>query len=130
MLGYMRERGLKSIVHPRKYRYKKGDCYKKFDNLLKENFRADKPNQKWCTDFTYIFLSDGAKRYNCSIVDLYDRRVVSSINGKRMDWELAAEALKRKLENNPAAAGKSYSIATRARSSCHRCSRNTVRSRM
>lgn len=106
MLKYMRELGIKSVVHVRKYRYKKGDCYKKFDNLLKRDFREDKPNEKWCTDFTYLFLGDGAKKYNCSIVDLYDRSVVSSINGKRIDADLAVATLKSALKNNPSALGK------------------------
>ena len=105
-LKYMREMGIRSVVHARRYRYKKGDCYKKFDNLLKRDFRAEKPNEKWCADFTYIFLSDGARRYNCSIVDLYDRSVVSSINGKRIDADLAVETLKKALRNNPSAVGK------------------------
>lgn len=28
-------------------------------------------------DFTYLNLKNGAKRYNCSIIDLYDRSVVA-----------------------------------------------------
>ncbi len=105
-LRYMRELGIHSVVHPKKYRYKKGDCYKKFDDLLKRDFHADAPNRKWCTDFTYLFLSDGAKRYNCSIIDLYDRSVIASVNGRRIDAGLAEEALKKALEKNPSAAGR------------------------
>ena len=57
----MRELKLRSVVILKKSRYRKGDCYKKFNNLLKQDFTAIRPNEKWCTDFTYLNLSDGAK---------------------------------------------------------------------
>lgn len=62
VLKYMRELKLRSVVIPKKSRYRKGDCYKKFNNLLKQDFTAIRPNEKWCTDFTYLNLSDGAKK--------------------------------------------------------------------
>ena len=71
---YMRELKLRSFVMPKRPRYYKGECYKKFDNLLKQ-------------DFTYLYLADGAKRYNCSIIDLYDKSVLATINSKRMEAE-------------------------------------------
>lgn len=43
---------------------------KVFDDKLKQNFKAEEINQKWCTDFTNLFLADSSKRYNCSIIDL------------------------------------------------------------
>lgn len=61
---------------------------------------AEKPNEKWCTDFTYIFMEDGRKRYNCSIIDLYDRTVVATLNSSHMDAELAVQTLKIGLERN------------------------------
>ncbi len=68
----MQELGIRSKVTPKKPAYKKGDCYKKFENQLNREFHAEKPNEKWCMDFTYIFIEDGRKCYNCSIIDLYD----------------------------------------------------------
>lgn len=43
-----------------------------------------KTNQKWCTDFTYLFLKNGDVRYNCTIIDLYDRSVVASITDRQI----------------------------------------------
>ena len=54
VLKYMRELKIRSTVIPKRPAYKKGECYKKFDNYLKREFHAAKINQKWCTDFTYI----------------------------------------------------------------------------
>ena len=87
VLKYMRELKLRSVVMPKKPRYHKGDCYKKFNDLLKQDFTTSGPNEKWCTDFTYLYLSDGAKRYNCSIIDLYDKSVLATLNSKRIDKE-------------------------------------------
>ena len=101
VLKYMRELKLRSVVIPKKSRYRKGDCYKKFNNLLKQDFTAIRPNEKWCTDFTYLNLSDGAKRYNCSIIDLYDKSVLATLNSKRIDAELAIQTLQIALDRNP-----------------------------
>ncbi len=54
VLKYMQELGIKSTVTPKNQNTKKGDCYKKFENHLNREFYAEKPNEKWCTDFTYI----------------------------------------------------------------------------
>ena len=45
VLKYMRELKLRSVVIPQKSRYRKGDCYKKFNNLLKQDFTAIRPNE-------------------------------------------------------------------------------------
>ena len=55
------------------------NAHEVFEDLLNRNFTANKPNEKWCTDFTYLHLSTGEKRYNCSILDLYDRSIVASV---------------------------------------------------
>ena len=96
--AYMKEIGLKSITR-QKYIYKKGEAHKIFENLLKRDFTTSKPNEKWCTDFTYLLLSTGEKRYNCTILDLYDRSVVASITSDKIDTELAIMTLKIALKN-------------------------------
>lgn len=99
-LKYMQELKLKSIITPKKPAYQKVDCYKKFENHLNRNFHAEKPNEIWCTDFTYIMLEDGRKRYNCSIIDLYDRSVVATRNSNHIDAALAIQTLEAALERN------------------------------
>ena len=54
-------------------------AHKVYENKLNQDFNSAEINQKWCTDFTYLFLTDGSKRYNCTIIDLHDRSVVASI---------------------------------------------------
>ena len=45
-------------------------------------------------------MEDGRKRYNCSIIDLYDRSVVATLNSSHIDAELAIQTLKTALEKN------------------------------
>ena len=52
------EMGLCSIVRPKKPDYKPGTPHKVFENKLNQDFTAECPNQKWCTDFTYLFLKN------------------------------------------------------------------------
>lgn len=103
VLKYMQELKIRSVVLHKKPRYHKGECYKKFDNLLKQDFTVERKNKVWCTDFTYLYLADGRKRYNCSILDLYDRSIVATLNSRRIDAQLAIDTLKMALERNKAA---------------------------
>ncbi len=88
---------LESIVRRKKPDYKYGETHKKYDNLLKQDFTADKINQKWATDFTYLFLTGGDVRYNCTVIDLYDRSVVASITDRHITSDLAIRTLKKAL---------------------------------
>lgn len=73
----MRTMGLKSIQRPkRRYSSYQGTIGKIADNLLKRNFKADEPNQKWITDVTE-FKVNNDKLYLSPIVDLFNGEVVS-----------------------------------------------------
>lgn len=97
---------LQCVCRRKRPGYKKGHVHQIFPNLLERNFAADKANQVWCTDFTYIFLTNSSMRYNCTLLDLYDRSVVASETGKWITSDLAILTLekafhsqKRKPEN-------------------------------
>ncbi len=95
------EMGLRSIVRPKKPDYEHRKPHKVFANKLDQDFAADKPNQKWCTDFTYLFLKNREVRYNCSIIDLYDRSVVASITDRHITSDLAIRTLQKALDSQP-----------------------------
>lgn len=95
------ELGLCSISRKRKPEYEHGTAHKVFENKLNQDFKSDEINQKWCTDFTYLFLTDGTKRYNCSIIDLHDRSVVASITGRNITAELAKQTLQKAIDSQP-----------------------------
>ena len=95
------EMKLFSIVRPKKPVCGHAKPHKVFDNRLHQDFTAEKPNQKWCTDFTYLFLKNHEVRYNCTILDLYDRSVIASITDRNITSDLAVRTLKKALESQP-----------------------------
>ena len=100
------ELGLRSIVRPQKTDYEQGKPHKVFENKLQQNFMSDKINQKWCTDFTYLFLKNHDVRYNCSIIDLHDRSVIASITDRHITSDLAIRTLQKALDSQPAIKGE------------------------
>ncbi len=73
----MKELGLKSIQRPkRRYNSYQGTIGKIADNILKRNFKANKPNQKWVTDITE-FKVNNCKLYLSPIIDLFNGEVIS-----------------------------------------------------
>lgn len=44
-------------------------------NVLDRQFMANRPNQKWVADFTYIWTAEGWL-YVAVVIDLFSRRVV------------------------------------------------------
>lgn len=72
----MKELGLVCRVRMKKYRSYKGEVGNIAPNLLKRDFRAEKPNQKWVTDVTEFSLF-GEKLYLSPILDLYSSDLVS-----------------------------------------------------
>ena len=66
-------------------------------NLLKRDFTAEHPNQKWLADITYIPTREGWL-YLSTILDLYARRIVGWAMSARMTSDLTIRALKMALQ--------------------------------
>jgi putative transposase len=66
-------------------------------NLLQRDFVADRPNEKWLSDITYIPTQEGWL-YLATILDLYSRRLVGWAMSERIDGELTLAALHMALE--------------------------------
>ena len=79
--------------------YEHGIAHRVYENKLNQDFHANAINQKWCTDFTYLFLTDGSKRYNCTIIDLHDRSVIASITYKSITADLAKRTLEKAIHS-------------------------------
>ena len=62
------------------------------DNVLDRQFMASAPNQKWVSDFTYIWTAEGWL-YVAVVLDLYSRRVVGWSMQSSMTTQLVADAL-------------------------------------
>lgn len=65
-------------------------------NLLKRNFNAERINQKWSTDITYI-IHNGKRAYLSSIMDLYTRNIIAYEIGYHMDNKLVMDTLNKAI---------------------------------
>jgi transposase InsO family protein len=62
-------------------------------NLLNRNFKAERPNEKWVSDITYIPTAEGWL-YLAGVMDLYSRKIVGWAMAKRMTSALVCNAFK------------------------------------
>ena len=62
------------------------------DNLLKQDFTASQPNQKWAGDITYLWTNEGWY-YLAVVLDLYSRKVIGWAMSERMTARLVCDAL-------------------------------------
>lgn len=85
----------------REHGYKRYRKHKIFDDLLKQIFIFDRKNKVCCTDFTYMRQSNSKFRYNCIVIDLFDRAVIASVNSSYMNTELAITTLQKEPEDYP-----------------------------
>ena len=66
--------------------------YEVFPNLLQRDFSADKPNQKWVGDITYIPTDEGWL-YAAIVKDLCLKKIVGYAFSSRIDTNLTVAAL-------------------------------------
>ncbi len=62
------------------------------ENLLKQDFYASGPNQKWAGDITYLRTDEGWL-YLAVVIDLWSRAVIGWSMSSRMTAQLACDAL-------------------------------------
>jgi len=76
VLRVMNKYGLLSEIRRRRKYIQMSQQLHKYDNLFSRNFQANKPNQKWVTDISYIHTNQGVL-YLSAIRDLYDNSIVA-----------------------------------------------------
>lgn len=92
---------LKSIII-KKYNHagsSKTDNTKEYSNLLKQDFYASIPSQKWVGDITYIYTKETGWTYLAIVMDLFDLKVVGWSYGLNMTDDLVIEAFNKALIN-------------------------------
>jgi putative transposase len=101
----MRLRGLRAKqVRRYKSTTKRNKRHAVAPNLLKRDFRADRPDHKWLTDITYIPTQEGWL-YLAVILDLYNRGIVGWAMSERMTAALTISALKMAIRERRPGAG-------------------------
>lgn len=66
----------------------------KVPDLLKRDFTAQGPNQRYVGDITYLPIADGTNLYLATVIDCYSRRLVGWAIADHMRTDLVTDALK------------------------------------
>jgi len=70
-----------------------GQQVHKYANLLNRDFHADRPNQKWVTDISYIHTAQGVL-YLSMIRDLFDNSVIAFKIGTEQTVSLVLDTIR------------------------------------
>lgn len=101
----MRENGIRA-KHKQRFRVttKANPAHPVAPNLLVRDFAAEKPNQKWTSDITYIRTKEGWL-YLAVVLDLFSRRIVGWAMSTRITSNLVLGALEMAIEQRRPDAG-------------------------
>ena len=83
--GYRRRRRVRTTIPE--------PADQKVPDLLKRDFTAPAPNQRYVGDITYLPLSNGENLYLATVIDCYSRRLVGWAIADHMRVELVEDAL-------------------------------------
>lgn len=104
VMRIMKEENLTCKVRLKKYRSYRGTEGKIAPNIIKRNFTATKPDQKWTTDITEFHLF-GRKVYLSPILDLYNVEIVSYEISERPVLTQVLSMLDKAFKNRPDSKG-------------------------
>lgn len=93
ILRVMQKYGLLSETRRRRKYRQMGEHLHKYPNLLNRQFTAQRPNQKWVTDISYIHTGQGVL-YLSVIRDLYDNSIVAYKMGTEQTVRLVLDTIK------------------------------------
>ena len=92
ILRIMQKYNLLSVVRRKKYRNYSNHIHR-YENLLNRDFNAERPNQKWVTDISYIKTQQGTL-YLSVIRDLYDNSIVAYKIGTEQNINLVLSTIR------------------------------------
>ena len=92
VLRVMNKYNLLSVIRRKRY-VKYGEHLHRYPNLLHRNFTAERPNQKWVTDISYIRTRQGFL-YLSIIRNLYDNSIVAYKTGSEQNINLVLNTIK------------------------------------
>ena len=92
VLRVMQKYNLLSVIRRKRY-YRHNQHIHKYKNHWEQNFHADRPNQKWATDISYIHTKQGVL-YLSIIRDLYDNSIVAYKTGTQQTVNLVLDTIR------------------------------------
>lgn len=96
--------GIHSVIRRKAKKYQHSMPDRIAENILKRDFSASKPNEKWSTDVTEFKWYEGTevrKLYLSAILDLYDRSIVSFVVAKRNNNSLVFRTFDKAIAEYP-----------------------------
>ena len=93
ILRVMQKYNLLSVIRRKKYRNYSNYLHR-YENLLNRDFNAERPNQKWVTDISYIKTGQGTL-YLSVIRDLYDNSIVAYKTGTEQNINLVLNTIRK-----------------------------------
>jgi transposase InsO family protein len=91
----MRLEGIRGYVKKRRVRTTIPEpSGQKYPDLLNRDFTAERPNERYVGDITYLPIADGTNLYLATVIDCYSRRLVGWAIADHMRTELVEDALK------------------------------------
>ena len=98
----MKKLGIHSVIRRKKSKYLKSSPENTAANILRRDFYASGPNEKWSTDVTEIKIpGTDRKLYLSAILDLYDRSPVSYVVSSRNNNKLVFDTFEKAIQENP-----------------------------
>ena len=92
VLRVMQKYNLLSVVRRKKFHYCSQYLHR-YPNSLNRDFTADRPNQKWVTDISYIKTGQGFL-YLSIIRDLYDNSIIAYKTAKEQSIKLVLDTIR------------------------------------
>ena len=93
ILRVMKKYGLLAEIRRRRRWQRMGEQLHKYENLLKRDFHAERPNYKWVTDISYIHTKQGVL-YLSMIRDLFDNSIVAYKTGTQQTVNLVLDTIR------------------------------------
>ncbi len=93
VLRIMQKYGLLARVRRKRHYYQYGEYLLEYPNQINRKFEANRPNQKWVTDISFIKTKQGIL-YLSVIKDLYDGFIVAYKTARRNDNYLVLQTLR------------------------------------
>jgi transposase InsO family protein len=93
----MRRMGLQGVVRGRRCRTTIADASAALPgDLVKRDFRAERPNQLWVADFTYVATWSGFV-YTAFVIDVFARRIIGWRVARSMRTDLVLDTLEQAI---------------------------------
>ncbi len=91
--------GIRSVIMRKYKHYSSNEDKADRQNILNQEFRSERPNERWATDITYIKTRNDGWTYLASVVDLCTKRIVGFKYARTMTAGVAIAAVVNALHN-------------------------------